>query len=102
MRDSGQLEGSPGVTLIGPKGTVVLAKGLILAMRHIHMTPSDAERFGVRDKQFVRVQCPGDRALTFDQVIARVSPNYRLEMHVDTDEANSARLKNGDRLWLEV
>lgn len=102
VRDSGQLDGSPGVTLIGPKGTVTLAEGLILALRHIHMTPSDADRFGVRDKQFVRVRCPGDRALTFDRVIARVSPNYRLEMHLDTDEANSARLKNGDLVILEV
>ena len=102
VRDSGLLEGTPGVTVIGPKGTVRLSEGLILALRHIHLTPSDADRFGVRDKQFVRVRCPGDRALTFDRVIARVSPNYRLEMHLDTDEANSARLKNGDLVILEV
>lgn len=102
VRDSGDLDGTPGATLIGPKGTVVLSQGVILAKRHLHLTPEDAKAFGVSDKQLVSVRCGGDRALTFDAVLCRVSPNYKLEFHLDTDEANAALLKNGDLVALEM
>jgi len=96
VRMSGKIEGTPGVILEGPKGRVELTNGVILAARHIHMTPADAEQYGVADNQVVRVKTAGTRPLTFDDVICRVHPNFALEMHVDTDEANAAGLKDGD------
>lgn len=100
VRDSGNPAGSAGLTVVGPAGTVVLGQGVILALRHIHMTPEDAARMGVADRQIVSVRCPGERALTLGRVLVRVSPKYRLEMHVDTDEANAALLRAGDMLEL--
>jgi putative phosphotransacetylase len=102
VRDSGDLDGTPGAALIGPKGTVVLSQGLILAKRHLHLTPEDAEAFGVSDKQLVGVRFGGDRSLTLGAVLCRVSPNYKLELHLDTDEANAALAKNGDLAALEL
>ncbi len=95
VRDSGDIDGSPGVTLIGPKGEVQLDKGVIIAARHIHMHTRDAERFNVEDKQKVKVRTFGERAVVFENVLVRVSPKYALEMHLDTDEGNAANLKNG-------
>lgn len=97
---SGSLAGSAGVVVVGPAGAVTLTEGLILAQRHIHMQPADARRFGVAHGRLVQVQTTGERALIFDQVLVRVSDNYRLEMHVDTDEANAALLNNGDRVTI--
>jgi len=96
VRDSGFLEGSPGIKLIGPKGTVELDKGVIIAQRHIHMTEADAEEFGVKDKEMVSVRVDGERGLVFDNVLVRVRNDFALEMHIDTDEANAALLNNGD------
>ncbi len=95
VRDSGSLEGSPGITIIGPKGQITLDKGVIIAQRHIHMTPEDAEAFQVKDKDIVSVKVDGERALTFDNVLIRVRDDFVLEMHIDTDEANAAALSNG-------
>lgn len=95
VRDSGDIEGSPGVTLRGPEGEVHLDKGVIIAARHIHMHTRDAEKFGVEDKQRVKVRTFGERALIFENVLVRVSPKYALEMHLDTDEGNAANLRNG-------
>jgi len=95
VRDSGDIEGSPGVTLRGPEGEVQLDKGVIIAARHIHMHTTDAENFGVEDKQRVKVRTFGERALIFENVLVRVSPKYALEMHLDTDEGNAAKLRNG-------
>lgn len=95
VRDSGDIEGSPGVTLKGPKGEVTLDKGVIIAARHIHMHTKDAERFNVEDKQKVKVRTFGERAVVFENVLVRVSPKFALEMHLDTDEGNAANLKNG-------
>lgn len=100
IRDSGNLAGSPGAVLVGPNGTITLDKGVIVALRHIHMTPADAERFGVKDKDIVQVECGGERATVFGQVLVRVHEQYALEMHVDTDEGNAACLKNGMKLTL--
>jgi putative phosphotransacetylase len=96
VRDSGDLKGSPGVTLVGPKGSVQLNEGVIAACRHIHMTPEDAVRMNVTDKEIVQVRCGGERGLLFDQVLVRVSPSYQLEMHIDTDEGNAAMIKTGE------
>jgi len=97
VRDSGDLDGTPGIKLVGPAGEVELEKGLILAKRHIHMTPEDAEKFDVKDKDIVSVYLDTDgRKTLFSDVLVRVSPSYALEFHVDTDEANAAFLKTGD------
>jgi len=96
VRMSGKIEGTPGMILEGPKGRIEVDKGVIVAARHIHMTPEDAARYGVTDGQVVRVKTQGTRPLTFDDVICRVSPSYALEMHIDTDEANASGLKDGD------
>ncbi len=91
IRESGDLEGSGGCKLVGPKGEVELNDGVIIAKRHIHMTPADAEKYGLTDKQIVDVKVESDgRALTFGDVIVRVSPSYALAMHIDTDESNAA------------
>lgn len=97
VRDSGDLMGTPGIAVAGPFGVVQLKQGVILANRHIHMTLEDARWFGVRDKDRVEVESSKDgRRLIFGDVLIRVSDSYRLDFHVDTDEANAALLANGD------
>jgi acetate kinase len=101
IRESGDILGTPGCTLEGPAGRVTLDRGVICALRHIHMTPADALRYGVKDKSTVRVRVPGDRELIFGDVRIRVDPNFRLAMHIDTDEANAAHLEAGAHGYLE-
>lgn len=97
IRESGKVENTPGCRLIGPAGEVDLKDGLICAWRHIHMTPEDAARFGVNDRDTVDVTiAQEERGLTFGNVLVRVSPDYRLEMHIDTDEGNAAEIDPGD------
>ncbi|HHF08906.1 MAG: phosphate propanoyltransferase [Thermotogae bacterium] len=102
IKDSGDHEGSVGLTLVGPRGTVVLKRGVILAKRHIHMTPEDAEKLGVKDKDLVMVYCKGngERKTIFDDVLVRVSGSYALEFHVDVDEANAAMINNNDEVYI--
>lgn len=95
VRDSGFLEGTPGITVIGPKGQITLERGVIIAQRHIHMTEEQAKAFGVKDKDLVSVQVDGERAVVFGNVLIRVRNDFVLEMHIDTDEANAAILSNG-------
>lgn len=102
VRDSGDIENSPGVKMIGPKGEVELGMGAILAGRHVHMHPDDAAKFGVKDKDRVEVATNGERSVTFGNVLVRVSDQFALELHVDTDEANAALLRNGDSVKLRV
>ena len=91
IRESGDLEGSAGCKLVGPKGEVELKDGVIIAKRHIHMTPEDAEKYSLEDKQVVSVKVDtAERSLIFGDVIVRVSPKYSLAMHIDTDESNAA------------
>ena len=90
VRESGDVAGTPGLKLVGPAGEVALAQGVIIAKRHIHMTPADAEAFGVADKDIVSVKLDTARPLIFGDVVVRVSPSYALAMHIDTDEANAA------------
>ena len=92
IRESGDLKGSPGCKLIGPAGESNISEGVVIAKRHLHMTPKDAEKVGVKDKQIIKVKTTGDRALIFDDVVCRVSPNYATYMHVDYDELNAAAL----------
>lgn len=96
VRASGDVKASPGITLRGPAGTLTIAEGVICAWRHIHMHPDDAVAFGVRDKDVVQVEVStGPRKLSFGDVMVRVHPSFRLEMHLDTDEANAAELCPG-------
>ena len=95
IRASGNLENTPGITLEGTSGTVNIDKGVICALRHIHMTPDDAISFGIHDHDIVRVQVHGDRELIFGDVLVRVHKDYRLAMHIDTDEANAAHIRSG-------
>lgn len=96
VRASGKVENTPGIKLVGPHGSVSLKEGVICAWRHIHMTPQDAERFRVADKDVVEVKVENeDRSLTFGDVLVRVSPKYKLEMHIDTDEGNAAEMGQG-------
>lgn len=91
IRESGDLEGSAGCKLVGPKGEVELKDGVIIAKRHIHMTPEDAEKYALEDKQVVSVKVDtAERSLIFGDVVVRVSPKYALAMHIDTDESNAA------------
>jgi acetate kinase len=101
IRDSGNIEGSPGCILEGTAGSVTLDKGVICALRHIHMTPEDALRYGVRDKSFVRVRVAGDRELVFGDVLVRVDPSFALAMHIDTDEANAAHVQTGAQGFID-
>lgn len=102
VRESGFIQGTPGCTLEGPAGSVVLDKGVICALRHIHMTPADALRYGLKDKSTVRVRISGDRELVFGDVRIRVDPSYKLAMHIDTDEANAAGLVTGAQGFIEA
>lgn len=97
VRESGQVANSPGITLMASNGNKVeLKEGVICAWRHIHMTPEDAATFQVKDRDIVEIRIENDeRSLTFGNVLIRVSPKYKLEMHIDTDEGNAAEISPG-------
>jgi acetate kinase len=96
LRVSGELDDTPGITLVGPAGQVHVARGVVMQKRHIHMSPADALRLGVHDRQCVQVAIDSEgRDLTFADVVVRVSPDYRLELHLDTDEGNAAGIVHG-------
>ncbi|PKO48050.1 MAG: acetate/propionate family kinase [Betaproteobacteria bacterium HGW-Betaproteobacteria-4] len=101
IRQSGDLAGTPGLTLEGPHGTAAIERGVICAQRHIHMTPEDAMRFHVRDNYVVRVRIEGERQLIFGDVVVRVNPAFRLAMHIDTDEGNAGNIQTGMLGYIE-
>ena len=91
VRESGDVKGSGSIKITGPCGSIEIPEGVIAAKRHIHLTPEDAEKYGLSDKQIVSVKiAQGERRLTFDDVVCRVSPKFATYMHIDTDEANAA------------
>lgn len=96
VRLSGDVDNSPGATLIGAMGQVKLSQGVIAAKRHIHMTPEKAKLLGVKDKQVVKLQTYTDRPLIFDDVVVRISPEFSDNVHLDYDEANACAMKCGD------
>ncbi len=96
VRESGDLDGTPGIVLVGPYGPAKIEQGVIVAKRHIHFTPELSREFGVTDGEMVMVRTEGPRALVFDEVVVRVREDFALDMHVDTDEANAAGLGQGD------
>lgn len=97
VRESGQLNDTPGIEIIGPKGSVKKESGVIAALRHIHMTPELAEKLHLADGQYIKTKIEGLRGALLDNVLVRVSPKYALEMHIDVEEANALGVKNGDR-----
>ena len=91
IRESGDIAGSGACKIVGPKGEIEISEGVIVAKRHIHATPEDAEKFGLKDKEIVSVKINSNgRSLVFGDVVVRVSPKYALAMHIDTDESNAA------------
>ena len=98
VRESGKIAGSAPITIIGPKGVVTLSEGCMIANRHIHMSPEDGARFGLKDNDYVTVDAFGERRTRFFDVQVRVDPNFRMEMHLDTDDANAAGLANGAKV----
>lgn len=95
IRQSGNIEESAPVTIIGPKGSVFLQQGMIIAQAHIHMSPEEAERFRVKDGEYVQVTTGEIRPVSFGRVLVRVSSSYQLEMHIDTDEGNAGFIQRG-------
>ena len=95
VRESGNIKDSSPIRIIGPKGVVELDEGCIIANRHIHMSPSDAEVFGVKDGDYVDIDANGKRPTRWFGVQVRVHKDFRLEMHVDTDDANAVGIGNG-------
>lgn len=100
VRESGKLEGTPGIKVIGPKGEVQLKKGVIAALRHIHLDLVTAERMGVHDGQIAKVKIEGERGALLDHVLLRVSDKFAPEMHIDVEEANALGVKNKDRAYI--
>lgn len=95
VRESGNIAGSAGITIVGPKGIVVLKEGCIIANRHIHMSPSEAKQFQIQDGDTVTIDVEGKRRTRWYDVQVRVHPDFRLEMHIDTDDANATGIGNG-------
>jgi acetate kinase len=100
IRPSGDLHNSPGITLEGPRGALDIPEGVICSVRHIHIPPEDALALGLKDRDICMIRVEGERTLIFGDVLVRVNPDYRLAMHIDTDEANAASLQTGMKGYL--
>lgn len=98
VRPSGEVEGSESLVVVGPKGTIYLKQGVIIANRHIHMPPAVAQMYGIKDNDRVDVVVDGEKPTEFFDVQIRVRDDFNTEMHIDTDDANSSALKNGDKV----
>ncbi|HVI39335.1 MAG TPA: phosphate propanoyltransferase [Anaerovoracaceae bacterium] len=98
LRESGKLTGTPGIAICGPRGCVNLSEGAMIAKRHIHMTPQDAERFCCRDNEIVRVGCCGERGGILDNVVVRVTEASKLDFHIDIEEANCMGIIGSDKV----
>ena len=100
VRESGDIDGSAPITIVGPKGIVTLCEGCIIANRHIHMSEEEGKAFGVSDGEYCDVEVSGERRSLFYDVQIRVNKDFRLEMHIDTDDANAAGVGNGAKVKL--
>jgi len=98
LRESGDLRGSAPISVVGPKGTVFLSEGCIIAARHIHMSPADAKKFGVKDGDMVSAEVKNQRGVILKNIKIRVDESFTTQMHLDTDEANACFVKTGDRV----
>lgn len=101
VRQSGEIEQTPGLTIIGSKGTVVLTRGVIVAQRHIHMTTSNAKDYDVTDQEVVSLRLSGPRGGVLENVVVRVSDSFSLECHLDTEEANAMGLSSTSRVYIK-
>lgn len=95
VRPSGNIKGTPGCTIIGPAGKVDINEGVIVAARHIHMHTSDSEKFGLKDRDIVKVKVGNERAVIFENVMVRIHETFALDMHIDIEEGNAAGIQNG-------
>ena len=102
IRMSGKLADTPGAKIIGPAGEVEVKEGVMVAARHMHISKGEAEAYGLKDGQMVGLRVPGERALVFENVLVRSGDGHELEVHLDVDEANAAKLKNNDILEIIV
>ena len=100
IRPSGDIKGSAPIAVVGPKGVVYLEEGCIIAKRHIHMAPKDAQEAGVKDGDIVSVKADNERGTVFNEVQIRVDDSFTLEMHIDTDEANAAKIATGQTVTI--
>lgn len=100
IRESGDIAGSAPIALVGPKGALYLKEGCIVAARHIHMSPADAQAAGVHDGDYVSVKADNERGTVFNNVKIRVDDSFTLEMHIDTDEANASRIATGNTVTI--
>lgn len=100
VRLSGDIQGTPGITLVGAVGSLILQEGLIVARNHVHLSSDDAKRLAIQEDDRLLLQTRGDRPLIFKDVIARISPRYSVDFHIDLDEANAANLHTGDLVQL--
>ena len=100
VRMSGDIAGSAPIAIVGPKGAIYLKEGCIVAMRHIHMSPADAQAAGVKNGDIVSVKADNERGTIFNQVAIRVDDSFTLEMHIDTDEANAAKIATGNTVTI--
>ncbi|MHC4562703.1 MAG: phosphate propanoyltransferase [Planctomycetota bacterium] len=99
-RPSGKRAGTPGCEVIGPAGSITLPEGVLRAERHVHMSPADAEVYGFKDRQYVKMRVDSDCAMTFEKVLCRVDAKFLLEVHLDTDEGNACNLVNATSVEL--
>lgn len=102
IRESGNIQGSPGCVLVGPKGTIILDEGVIIAERHIHLSKAQAQKLKLRDKDRVSVIIDGGRSLTFNNVLVRAGFAHEMEFHLDTDEANACTINNGEPVEISI
>jgi len=102
VRDSGNLEGTPGLKVMAGEHTIDLEKGAIAAMRHMHANLEDAEKYGLKDNGYVKIKVDGPRGGELHHVLVRVKDTYALDLHIDTDEANAFGLNNGDQVTVIV
>ncbi len=102
VRDSGYHDDTPGLTLVGPRGSYVITGGVIRAGRHMHVPPDVAEAWGIENRQYVQAAFEGEKGVIYSNVLCRIAPNQYPEIHLDTDDANAADLENGDMLRIIV
>ncbi len=102
VRESGKLEGTPGIKIIGPAGEVEIDHGAIIALRHVHLSPDQAKEAGVKDKQIVSIRVGGERGVIFKNVLVRSGKGHEAEVHFDTDEGNAAGLSNNDTVEIII
>lgn len=96
VRASGNINGTPGAIIVGPKGQVEIKEGVIVAARHLHLHTDDAPKYGLKDRDIIKVKVGKERSIVFENVVVRVHPDFALDMHIDIEEGNAAGISNGD------